>query len=428
MRAIFPVAISDVRANWLSWLSFAVTLFVSGMSTAFSLSFIVEGEADSASLGGTMLGMALMSVFASTSTLSGLLLSERRKTYVKWKLAGMSGVAVWLVLTIQVVVIATISAALGAVATSPAVSLAAEIFKREGVVVGDPSASSLVILLAVGTCVGAAILGSFGKVWSVARMSPVKAQRRSAVPVARPGVFSTLFGLLMAGSVIAILLTEPPSPDDPSGIIGIVMLLIIAMICLAGWYIRIVLQWTRLFQLCGPMPAVAAASSRLRSAFTSVQVVPWFLVAGMVVGIGSPINLMMKEFDGVSVDGTGMLFLFLTPVFAPPLIAALGSLCVMAPRLRSDSIVLRRSGASVAQRYALLVWEAVVVSSTSGLVTLAIALFGVLSTNHVIHGDVFYPGWVSSILWGPFIGIIGVMALAMFAIKFAIVTSYRQVR
>lgn len=141
-----------------------------------------------------------------------------------------------------------------------------------------------------------------------------------------------------------------------------------------------------------------------------------------------PINLMMKEFDGVSVDSTAMLFLFLTPVFAPPLIAALGSLCVLAPRLRSDSIVLRRSGASVAQRRALLVWEAVVVSSTSGLLTLVIALFGVLSTNHVIHGDVFYPGWVSSILWGPFIGIIGVMVLAMLAIKFAIVTTHRQVR
>ena len=137
---------------------------------------------------------------------------------------------------------------------------------------------------------------------------------------------------------------------------------------------------------------------------------------------------MMKEFDGVSVDSTAMLFLFLTPVFAPPLIAALGSLCVLAPRLRSDSIVLRRSGGSVAQRYALLVWEAVVVSSTSGLLTLAIVLFGVLSTNHVLRGDVFYPGWVSSILWGPFIGIIGVMVLAMFAIKFAIITTHRQVR
>lgn len=428
MRAIFQVASSDIRANWLSWLAFAVTLFVSGMSTAFSLSFIVEGEADSASLGGTMLGMALMAVFASTSTLSGLLLSERRQTYVKWKLAGMSGVAVLLVLAIQVVVIAAVAASLGAVLISPAVSQAADFFKSEGVAVGDPSAGPLVILLAVGTCVGAAILGSFGKVLSVARVSPVKAQRRSAVPVARPGVFSTLFGLLMGGSVIAILVAEPPSPDDPSGIIGIVMLLIIAMVCLAGWYIRIVLQWTRLFSLFGPIASTAAASSRLRSSFTSAQVVPWFLVAGMVVGIGSPINLMMKEFDGASVDGTGMLFLFLTPVFAPPLIAALGSLCIMAPRLRSDSIVLRRSGASVAQRRALLVWEAVVVSSTSGLLTLVIALFGVLSTNHVIHGDVFYPGWVSSILWGPFIGIIGVMALAMFAIKFAIVTTHRKAR
>lgn len=68
-------------------------------------------------------------------------------------------------------------------------------------------------------------------------------------------------------------------------LLGLQIIFFIALIPLLGWYLRPLLQWCRLLRFLGPIPQVAAGSVRVRSAFTAA------LVPALVAGVGS-VNAM----------------------------------------------------------------------------------------------------------------------------------------
>lgn len=416
-NATISVALSDIRANSLSWMAFALTVLTAGTGVACALAFLVTGGGESEELGGTVLGMALMSVFAATSTLSGLIVNERRRVYASWKLAGMSGAAAFGVITAQVAMVAGLSSLGGVLVSPPLVGAMVARVRNEGVDVGSPHVNLVVVASAVAICVGAAIMGSLGKALSVGWLPAVKSARGAAVPKARAGVWATLFGLTFAATAIALPFTDEMR-GDPSAAIGIATILLLAMVSLSAWYIRPVLQWTRLLHLFGVAPRIAMGSARARTAFTSAQVVPWFLLAGMIVGIGSPIKAL-TAIDGQEVSNLGLTFVLLGPALVPALVSGIGSLCVMAPRTRADLATLARSGASVGQQARALVWEALGVTATVGVLTLFLAVLGTALVGVTTTGSAFPPGWWGSILWVPLAAILALMFAMIAGVKLA---------
>lgn len=415
---VMDVARSDIRANALSWLAFALTYFAAGTGVACALAFLVTGGGEAEELGGTVLGMALVSVFASTATLSGLIVDERRCVYASWKLAGMSGAAASGVILTQVVAVAGLSSLGGSLVAPPMVGAMVAQVRLEGIDVGDPRVNLAVIAFAVGICAAGAVGGSLGRAVSVGWLPAVKAARGAAVPKVRPGVWATVFGLTFAATGLILPFTGEMRGDPTAGV-GIATIMLLAVVCLMPWFIRPVLQWTRALHPCGVAARVAAGSARARTAFTAAQVVPWFLLAGMVVGVGSPIKALSAIEEEAGVSDLGMTFMLLAPAMVPALVVGVGSLCVMAPRARSDERTLARAGASIGQRTRALLWEASAVTATVGILTVGLALVGVALTNVTATGSAFPPGWWGSMLWAPLAAILVAMFVLVAGVKLA---------
>lgn len=413
---VMDVARSDIRANALSWLAFALTYVAAGTGVACALAFLVTGGGESEELGGTVLGMALVSVFASTATLSGLIVDERRRVYASWKMAGMSGAAASAVILFQVVAVAGLSSLGGSLVAPPIVGAMVARVRLEGVDVGDPRVNLAFIAIAVGICASGAVGGSLGRAVSVGWRPAVKAARGAAVPKVRRGVWATVFGLTFAGTGLILPFTGEMRGDPTAGV-GIATIVLLAMVCLMPWFIRPVLQWTRALHACGVTARVATGSARARTAYTSAQVVPWFLLAGMVVGVGSPIKALSGVEEGAGVSSLGLTFVLLAPALVPALVAGVGSLCVMAPRTRADERTLARAGASTGQRNRALLWEASAVTATVGILTLGLALVGVALTNVTATGSAFPSAWWASILWLPLVAILSAMFALMAGVK-----------
>lgn len=410
---LFRLAWTDLKATWLSWAAVAVTLVASGTGCAFSLAFLVTGSDDAGELGGVVLGFALIGVIAGVTAVTGLVVNERRRTYARWKLLGLPGAGVFTVVLLQVLVVAVVAAVPGALLAVPLVPPAADYFAAQDATLGDPQVTALVAGIAVAVCVAAAVLGVLGRAWKVARVRPVAALRDAVVPKGRPGIVATGTGLMFGASVVAIACTEDLSEDG--GVLGLQMMVLLTMVPLTGWYLPLLLQWTRVLRFCGVSARTAADSVRVRTAFTCAQVLPWFLVAGSVVGVGSPMTVLLHA-EGGEVDGLGIAAVMFAPAVLPPLVAGLASVLVMRPRHLADAVVLARAGASVGQRRAVAWWESAAVVASAGILTLLLTVPGVVVANH-LYRDAFFPDdWWRDILWGPLAVILVVMWVLVAAV------------
>jgi hypothetical protein len=403
---LFRLAWTDLRATWLSWLAVAVTLLFSATGCAFSLAFLVTGSGDAGELGGVVLGFALIGVISAATTVTGLVINERRRTYARWKLLGLPGPGVFTVVLLQVLVVAVVAAVPGALLAVPLVPPATDYFASQDATLGDPRVTLPVAGIAVGVSVAAALLGVLGRAFSVARVRPVAALRAAVVPKGRPGILATGTGLLFGVCAVAIGFSGEVADDG--GVLALQMMVLLTMVPLTGWFLPLILQWTRLLRFFGAAARTAADSVRVRTAFTCAQVLPWFLVAGSVVGIGSPMMVLVHS-DGGEIDGLGVAAVMFAPAVLPPLVAGLASVLVMRPRHVVDAVVLHRAGASVGQRRAVAWWESAAVVVSAGILTLLFTVPGVVVADH-IYRDVFFPdGWWRDILWAPLAVILAVM-------------------
>jgi hypothetical protein len=410
---LFRLAWTDLRATWLSWVAVAVTLLFSSTGCAFSLAFLVTDSGDAGELGGVVLGFALIGVISAATTVTGLVVNERRRTYARWKLLGLPGPGVFTVVLLQVLVVAVVAAVPGALLAVPLVPPATDYFASQDATLGDPRVTLPVAGIAVGVCVAAALLGVLGRAWKVARVRPVAALRAAVVPKGRPGIVATGTGLLFGVCAVAIGFSGEVADDG--GVLALQMMVLLTMVPLTGWFLPLILQWTRLLRFLGAAARTAADSVRVRTAFTCAQVLPWFLVAGSVVGIGSPM-MVLVHVDGGEVDGLGAAAVMFAPAVLPPLVAGLASVLVMRPRHVVDAVVLHRAGATRGQRRAVAWWESAAVVVSAGVLTLLFTVPGVAVTDHVYRGEFFPDGWWRDILWAP----LGVILVVMWVLVAAV--------
>jgi hypothetical protein len=410
---LLRLAWTDLRATWLSWVAVAATLVASATGCAFSLAFLVTGSDDAGELGGVVLGFALIGVVSGVTAVTGLVVNERRRTYARWKLLGLPGPGVFTVVLLQVLLVAVVASVPGAFLAVPLVPPAADYFATQDATLGEPRVTALVVGIAVAVCVAAALVGVLGRAWKVARVRPVAALRAAVVPKERPGIVATGTGLLFGVSAVAIGFSEEVAEDG--GVLALQMMVLLTMVPLTGWFLPLVLQWTRVLRFLGVSARTAADSVRVRTAFTCAQVLPWFLVAGSVVGVGSPMMVLVHA-EGGHVDGLGVAAVMFAPAVLPPLVAGLASVLVMRPRHVSDAVVLFRAGATRGQRRAVAWWESAAVVVSAGILTLLLTVPGVVAANHIYRGAFLPDGWWRDILWTPLAVILAVMWVLVAAV------------
>lgn len=401
------VWLKDLQSNWLSWLAVALTMVVSSAACALAVSMLVAtSDADddpTGPLGGTVLGMAVCAVVLITLSQMRLIIEEREPVYRSWRMIGMPG---WMINSFIVGQVSAVSAIAALIGTFPArlfVEPMAAAFRSDGIPMPELAITPLVIRIAVSVCVASAVCGALIPLRRVFRP---RVESRPVWVVVRCLVAAGLVG----GAVYGCLQIEDPG-DSLAASMGLVILVAL----MTPWLMPALDQWTRLW-------GIAGANVRVRRRFSVPHIVPWVLLGGLIVAVGSGV-MMLKSTESLDTLSSGRVFAaFLGPVVAPSIVGAVLTSLIMRSRIASDVRGLRLAGASPAAWARVQVGEAFCLTVTAAAIVIALSATVVILLNHLLHPD--SPSWMGAlweglagVWWAPFGLIFGAMFLALCAVK-----------
>ncbi|MDK8475856.1 MULTISPECIES: FtsX-like permease family protein [unclassified Corynebacterium] len=401
------VWLKDLQSNWLSWLAVALTMVVSSAACALAVSMLVAtSDADddpTGPLGGTVLGMAVCAVVLITLSQMRLIIEEREPVYRSWRMIGMPG---WMINSFIVGQVSAVSAIAALIGTFPArlfVEPMAAAFRSDGIPMPELAITPLVIRIAVSVCVASAVCGALIPLRRVFRP---RVESRPVWVVLRCLVAAGLVG----GAVYGCLQIEDPG-DSLAASMGLVILVAL----MTPWLMPALDQWTR---LCG----IAGANVRVRRRFSVPHIVPWVLLGGLIVAVGSGV-MMLKGTESLDTLSSGRVFAaFLGPVVAPSIVGAVLTSLIMRSRIASDVRGLRLAGASPAAWARVQVGEAFCLTVTAAAIVIALSATVVMLLNQLLHPDshsgmgALWEG-LAGVWWAPFGLIFGAMFLALCAVK-----------
>ena len=401
------VWLKDLQSNWLSWLAVALTMVVSSAACALAVSMLVAtSDADddpTGPLGGTVLGMAVCAVVLITLSQMRLIIEEREPVYRSWRMIGMPG---WMINSFIVGQVSAVSAIAALIGTFPArlfVEPMAAAFRSDGIPMPELAITPLVIRIAVSVCVASAVCGALIPLRRVFRP---RVESRPVWVVLRCLVAAGLVG----GAVYGCLQIE-----DPGDSLAASMGLVIRVALMTPWLMPALDQWTR---LCG----IAGANVRVRRRFSVPHIVPWVLLGGLIVAVGSGV-MMLKGTESLDTLSSGRVFAaFLGPVVAPSIVGAVLTSLIMRSRIASDVRGLRLAGASPAAWARVQVGEAFCLTVTAAAIVIALSATVVMLLNQLLHPDshsgmgALWEG-LAGVWWAPFGLIFGAMFLALCAVK-----------
>lgn len=401
------VWLKDLQSNWLSWLAVALTMVVSSAACALAVSMLVAtSDADddpTGPLGGTVLGMAVCAVVLITLSQMRLIIEEREPVYRSWRMIGMPG---WMINSFIVGQVSAVSAIAALIGTFPArlfVEPMAAAFRSDGIPMPELAITPLVIRIAVSVCVASAVCGALIPLRRVFRP---RVESRPVWVVLRCLVAAGLVG----GAVYGCLQIEDPG-DSLAASMGLVILVAL----MTPWLMPALDQWTR---LCG----IAGANVRVRRRFSVPHIVPWVLLGGLLVAVGSGV-MMLKGTESLDTLSSGRVFVaFLGPVVAPSIVGAVLTSLIMRSRIASDVRGLRLAGASPAAWARVQVGEAFCLTVTAAAIVIALSATVVMLLNQLLQTDshsgmgALWEG-LAGVWWAPFGLIFGAMFLALCAVK-----------
>ncbi|WP_284852071.1 FtsX-like permease family protein [Corynebacterium rhinophilum] len=401
------VWLKDLQSNWLSWLAVALTMVVSSAACALAVSMLVAtSDADddpTGPLGGTVLGMAVCAVVLITLSQMRLIIEEREPVYRSWRMIGMPG---WMINSFIVGQVSAVSAIAALIGTFPArlfVEPMAAAFRSDGIPMPELAITPLVIRIAVSVCVASAVCGALIPLRRVFRP---RVESRPVWVVLRCLVAAGLVG----GAVYGCLQIEYPG-DSLAASMGLVILVAL----MTPWLMPALDQWTR---LCG----IAGANVRVRRRFSVPHIVPWVLLGGLIVAVGSGV-MMLKGTESLDTLSSGRVFAaFLGPVVAPSIVGAVLTSLIMRSRIASDVRGLWLAGASPAAWARVQVGEAFCLTVTAAAIVIALSATVVMLLNQLLHPDshsgmgALWEG-LAGVWWAPFGLIFGAMFLALCAVK-----------
>ncbi|MBK4138524.1 FtsX-like permease family protein [Corynebacterium macginleyi] len=401
------VWLKDLQSNWLSWLAVALTMVVSSAACALAVSMLVAtSDADddpTGPLGGTVLGMAVCAVVLITLSQMRLIIEEREPVYRSWRMIGMPG---WMINSFIVGQVSAVSAIAALIGTFPArlfVEPMAAAFRSDKIPMPELAITPLVIRIAVDVCVASAVCGA---------LIPL---RRVFRPRVEPRPVWVVLRCLVAAGLVGGTVYGCLQIEDPGDSLAASMGLVILVALMTPWLMPALDQWTR---LCG----IAGANVRVRRRFSVPHIVPWVLLGGLIVAVGSGV-MMLKGTENLDTLSSGRVFAaFLGPVVAPSIVGAVLTSLIMRSRIANDVRGLRLAGASPPAWARVQVGEAFCLTVTAAAIVIALSATVVMLLNQLLQADshsgmgALWEG-LAGVWWAPFGLIFGAMFLALCAVK-----------
>ncbi|MBE7338999.1 transglycosylase [Corynebacterium sp. HMSC056F09] len=400
------VWLKDLQSNWLSWLAVALTLVVSSTSCTLALAMLVASpgaeENPAGQLGGTVLGMSLCVVVLVTLSQMRLIIAEREPVYRSWRMVGMPG---WVILFFILGQVAVVSAGAGLLGVLPALPLLApcvRALRSDGIPLPDIAITGQVVVIAVVVCMSAALVGALPPLRRVFR--PRAATHPAWLMVkfllASVAVGSTVYGCLHI--------------DDPGDLLSAEMGLVILVALFLPWLMPGIDQWTRAV-------GIAGNNVRVRRSFSTPHIVPWVLVAGLIVAVGSGLRFGNDVGTGGSLSSWQVFVALLGPVFAPSIVGAVLTSLLMHGRIAADIRGLTLAGAAPSAWARVQVGEAACLTLTAAGVVWALCLATLLPLQHLLTPQASFGRTLVEELWWPsFAVIFGAMFIALGVVKLAL--------
>ena len=400
------VWLKDLQSNWLSWLAVALTLVVSSTSCTLALAMLVASsgaEEDPAGpLGGTVLGMALCVVVLVTLSQMRLIIAEREPIYRSWRMVGMPGGMILAFILGQVAVVSAAAGLLGVLPARPLLAPCVRALRSDGIPMPDIAITGQVVVIAVAVCMSAALVGALPPLRRVFRP-------RAAAHPAWLMVKFLLAAAAIGGTTYGCL-----QIDDPGDLLSAEMGLVILVALVLPWLMPGIDQWTR--------PAgIAGANVRVRRCFSTPHIVPWVLVGGFIVAVGSGLRFASDAGAGGTLSSWQVFVALLGPVFAPSIVGAVLTSLLMHGRIAADIRGLTLAGATPSAWRRVQVGEAVCLTLTAAGVVWALCLATLLPLHHLLTPQAPLGRTLIEELWWPsFAVIFGAMFIALGVVKLAL--------
>lgn len=400
------VWLKDLQSNWLSWLAVALTLVVSSTSCTLALAMLVASsgaeENPAGPLGGTVLGMALCVVVLVTLSQMRLIIAEREPVYRSWRMVGMPW---WMIVAFILGQVAAVSAAAGFFGVLPARPLldpCVRALRSDGIPMPDIAITGQVTAIAVAVCTSAALVGA---------LPPLRRVFRPRTP-AHP--MWLLVKFLLAAAAIGGTVYGCLHIDDPGDLLSAEMGLVILVALFLPWLMPGIDQWTR-------AAGIAGANVRVRRHFSTPHIVPWVLLGGFIVAVGSGLRFGNDAGAGGTLSSWQVFVALLGPVFAPSIVGAVLTSLLMRGRIDSDIRGLTLAGATPSAWARVQVGEAACLILTAAGVVWALCLATLLPLHHLLTPQVsFGRTLVGELWWSAFAVIFGVMFIALGVVKLAL--------
>ena len=398
--------LKDLQSNWLSWLAVALTLVVSSASCTLALAMLVASsgaeENPAGPLGGTVLGMALCVVVLVTLSQMRLIIAEREPVYRSWRMVGMPW---WMIVAFILGQVAAVSAAAGFFGVLPARPLldpCVRALRSDGIPMPDIAITGQVTAIAVAVCTSAALVGA---------LPPLRRVFRPRTP-AHP--MWLLVKFLLAAAAIGGTVYGCLHIDDPGDLLSAEMGLVILVALFLPWLMPGIDQWTR-------AAGIAGANVRVRRHFSTPHIVPWVLLGGFIVAVGSGLRFGNDAGAGGTLSSWQVFVALLGPVFAPSIVGAVLTSLLMRGRIDSDIRGLTLAGATPSAWARVQVGEAACLTLTAAGVVWALCLATLLPLHHLLTPQVsFGRTLVEELWWSAFAVIFGAMFIALGVVKLAL--------
>ena len=400
------VWLKDLQSNWLSWLAVALTLVVSSASCTLALAMLVASsgaeENPAGPVGGTVLGMALCVVVLVTLSQMRLIIAEREPVYRSWRMVGMPG---WMILSFILGQVAAVSAAAGFLGVLPARPLldpCVRALRSDGIPMPDIAVTGQVTAIAVAVCTSAALVGALPPLRRVFR------PRTPAHPV------WLLVKFLLAAAAIGGTVYGCLHIDDPGDLLSAEMGLVILVAFFLPWLMPGIDQWTRAV-------GIAGANVRVRRHFSTPHIVPWVLLGGFIVAVGSGLRFGNDAGAGGTLSSWQAFLALLGPVFAPSIVGAVLTSLLMHGRIAADIRGLTLAGAAPSAWARVQVGEAACLTLTAAGVVWALCLATLLPLHRLLTPQEALGRTILEELWWPsFAVIFGAMFIALGVVKLAL--------
>jgi len=266
----------------------------------------------------------------------------------------------------------------------------------------DLAITGPVTVIAVIVCMSAALVGALPPLRRVFR------PRTTAHPA------WTVVKFLLASAAIGSTVYGCLHIADPGDLLSAEMGLVILVALFWPWLMPAIDQWTR-------AAGIAGANVRVRRNFSTPHIVPWVLVGGFIVAVGSGLRFESAAGAGGTLSSWQVFVALLGPVFAPSIVSAVLTSLLMHGRIASDIRGLPLAGATPGAWARIQVGEAACLTLTAAGVVWALCLATLLPLHHLLTPQAsFGRTLVEELWWSAFAVIFGAMFIALGVVKLAL--------